>query len=214
YIPFLMLRKQWQTVVLKLIRRTVSGEEKKQIQPLLQKAYLENKEGFYIYAPKQKGNVREQLKYIGRYLRRPAIALHRIEEYDGQFVTFRYYDKTEQTEKQETVSVEEFIARLIRHIPDEQFKLIRHYSVYSRKLKTMCKKLITAWQKEVRKWIVNVRKVLRRRRWREKIREGTGKDPMICSVCQCYYEYKGEVCLYDGELKVKYAVDDMARRYL
>jgi hypothetical protein len=214
YIPFPMLRKQWQTVVLKLIRRTVSGEEKKQIQPLLQKAYSENKEGFYIYAPKQKGNVREQLKYIGRYLRRPAIALHRIEEYDGQFVTFRYYDKTEQKEKRETVSVEEFIARLIRHIPDEQFKLIRHYGVYSRKLKTMCKKLITAWQKEVRKWIVNVRKVLRRRRWREKIREGTGKDPMICSVCECYYEYKGEVCLYDGELKVKYAVDDKARRYL
>jgi hypothetical protein len=36
------------------------------------------------------------LKYIGRYIRRPAIALHRIEKYDGELVTFRYYDKTEQ----------------------------------------------------------------------------------------------------------------------
>jgi len=30
--------------------------------------------------PKQKGNVKEQLKYIGRYICRPAIALGRIEE--------------------------------------------------------------------------------------------------------------------------------------
>ncbi|MED0676028.1 transposase [Aneurinibacillus thermoaerophilus] len=214
YIPFSMLRKQWQVVVLKLIRRTVSEIEKKKIQPLLQKAYSANAEGFYVYAPKQKGNVKEQLKYIGRYIRRPAIALHRIEEYDGEFVTFRYYDKKEQKEKRETISVEEFISRLIRHIPDEQFKVIRHYGVYSRKLKAMCKRLVSVWQKEVRKWIVNVRKILRRRTWRERIKEGTGKDPMICPRCQCYYEYKGEVWLHGGELKVRYAVDDMARRYL
>ncbi|WNC17624.1 transposase [Brevibacillus brevis] len=37
FIPFEMLRKQWQTIVLKLIRRMLSEEEKKKIQPLLQK---------------------------------------------------------------------------------------------------------------------------------------------------------------------------------
>jgi len=95
YIPFTMLRKQWQTAVLKLIRRSLSEQEKKKIQPLLQKAYKANGEGFYVYAPKQKGNVRVQLGYIGRYIRRPAIALHRIEEYDGQYVTFRYHDKND-----------------------------------------------------------------------------------------------------------------------
>jgi hypothetical protein len=31
YIPFSMLRKQWQVVILKLIRRTVSEIEKKKI---------------------------------------------------------------------------------------------------------------------------------------------------------------------------------------
>ena len=40
-----------------------------------------------------------QLKYIGRYIPRPAIALGRIEEYDGQFVTFKYMDKTDGKEK-------------------------------------------------------------------------------------------------------------------
>nr|WP_245590400.1 transposase [Aneurinibacillus terranovensis] len=205
FIPFPMLRKQWQTIVLKLIRRMLSSEEKKQIQSLLQKAYSENAEGFYVYAPKQKGNIKEQLKYIGRYIRRPAIALHRIEEYDGQFVTFRYHDKTDNKEKRETISVEEFIARLIRHIPDKQFKVIRHYGIYNRRIKAKSKKLISAWQKEVRKWIVAIKKTLRRRNWREKVKDSTGTDPMICPRCECYYEYKGEVCIENGELKIKYA---------
>ncbi|MFD0681443.1 transposase [Paenibacillus sp. GCM10027630] len=178
YIPFEMLRKQWQTVVLKLIRKQLSLEEKKKVQPLLQKAYSNNEAGFYVHAPKQKGDVKTQLSYIGRYMRRPAIAVSRIEAYDGEFVTFRYTDKTDGKEKSETVSVEEFIARVIRHIPDEQFKTIRHYGVYSRRTKSLSKKLVTAWQKEARKWIVKAKRVLRRKTWSEKVKEHTGKDPM------------------------------------
>jgi hypothetical protein len=34
-------------VVLKLIRRKLTEEQKKQVQPLLQKAYSENEKGFY-----------------------------------------------------------------------------------------------------------------------------------------------------------------------
>ena len=58
FIPFTMLRNQWQTVVLKLLRKKLSEAEKKRIQPLLQKAWTDHGDGFYIYAPKQKGNVR------------------------------------------------------------------------------------------------------------------------------------------------------------
>lgn len=206
YIPFEMLRKQWQTVVLKLIRRHLSEAEKKEVQPLLQKAYTENKDGFYIYAPKTKGNVKAQLGYIGRYIRRPAIAVSRIEAYDGKFVTFRYYDKTEEKDKTETVSVEEFIARLIRHIPDEQFKMIRHYGVYSRRTKKLSKALVTTWQKEAKKWIVKAKQILRRKKWSERIKEKTGKDPMVCLKCECKYEYKGEVCLKEGQLVIKNAL--------
>jgi len=214
YLPFEMLRKQWQTVVLKLIRRRLSETEKKKVQPLLQKAYKENEEGFYIYGPKQHGNVKEQLQYIGRYMRRPAIALHRIKNYDGETVTFQYYDKTEKKDKEETIKVEEFIGRLIRQIPDEQFKTIRHYGVYSRRIKRLCKELVSGWQKTVRKWIVKVKKTIKRRNWSERIKEQTGKDPMICPECGNYYEYKGEVCLKDGQLTIKYAESKMAEKCL
>uniref|UniRef100_UPI0016434A92 transposase n=1 Tax=Staphylococcus epidermidis TaxID=1282 RepID=UPI0016434A92 len=141
----------------------VTEKEKKRIQPRLQKAFTKNGEGFYVYAPKQRGKVKEQLRYIGRYIRRPAIGINRIEAYDGQFVTFKYMDKTDGKEKTETVSVEEFISRLIRHIPDEQFKTIRHYGMYSRRMKNVCKKILSAWQQELKRSVVKVKKTLRPR---------------------------------------------------
>jgi hypothetical protein len=213
YIPFRMLRKQWQTVVLKLIRRNISEEEKRKMQPKLQAAYKENAEGFYVYAPQGKVEVAKQLKYIGRYMRRPAIGINRIESYDGETVSFKYQDKTSGEEKVETVSVEEFIGRLIKHIPEEQFKVIRHYGIYSRRIKRLSKKLISEWQKKVRRWIIAVKKQVRRK-WSERIKIQTGKDPMKCEKCGNYYEYKGEVCLKEGELVVKYAKEKAARECL
>ncbi|WP_246362466.1 IS91 family transposase [Paenibacillus alba] len=211
YVPFEMLRKQWQTVVLKLIRKSLNEEEKKQVQPRLQKAYSANGEGFYVHAPKQKGNVKEQLGYIGRYMKRPAIALKRIQSYDGEYVVFSYRDKTNGEEKTEKLTVEEFIARVIRHIPEENFKTIRYYGVYSRRLKKISKKLVTEWQKEARKWVVRAQRQLKRRNWRERIQRKTGKDPLVCQKCECYYEYKGEVCLEEGILTVKYAACERTR---
>lgn len=213
FIPFTMLRKQWQTVVLKLIRKNITTEEKKKVQPLLQQAYANNVDGFYIYAPKQKGNFKEQLRYIGRYMRRPAIGINRIVDYDGEMVSFRYHDKTDGQEKIEIITVEEFIGRIIKHIPDEQFKVIRHYGIYSRRIKALCKKLITTCQKSVRKWLIRLKRLVKRN-WSQRIKEQTGKDPMVCPHCSNYYEYKGEVCLKEGKLTVKYAKDNMARAYL
>ncbi|MCS7464688.1 transposase [Paenibacillus doosanensis] len=211
YVPFEKLRKQWQTVVLKLIRKSLSEEEKKQVQPRLQKAYSANGEGFYVHAPKQKGNVKKQLGYIGRYIKRPAIALKRIRSYDGAYVEFSYHDKRSGEEKTEKLTVEEFIARVIRHIPDENFKTIRYYGVYARRIKKISKKLVTAWQKEARKQVVRAQRRLKRRNWRERIQRETGKDPLVCPKCECYYEYKGEVCLEAGILTIKYAACERTR---
>ncbi|QQK74237.1 transposase [Salicibibacter cibarius] len=214
FIPFQMLRKQWQTVVLKLIRKHLSGKDKKRVQARLQQAFSKNGEGFYIYAPKQRGEVQDQLRYIGRYMRRPAIGINRIEAYDGQMVTFKYHDKVDGKEKYETISVEVFIMRLIRHIPDEQFKTIRHYGLYSRRTKNVSKKLLAAWQKTKKTWITQVKRTPRRQTWRERVIASGHKGPLRCPKCDNYFEYKGEVCLENGRLVVKVALGETARSYL
>lgn len=85
----------------KLIRKNLTKREKKRVQPRSQKVFSANGEGFYVYAPKQRGKIKGQLCYSARYIRRPAIGTNRIEEYDGQTVTFKYVDKTDGKEKHE-----------------------------------------------------------------------------------------------------------------
>lgn len=71
------------------------------------------------------------LWYIGRYAKRPCLSETNIVyySYEKQLVSFVYKDKITRTEKTETVSVDEFLKRLIRHIPEKNFRMIRHYLV-------------------------------------------------------------------------------------
>lgn len=213
FIPYQMLRKRWQAAVLALLRKKLPQKEYQRHKSLLNQVYKENPEGFVIYGPpNKKGSIREQIAYIGRYIKRPAIAARRILAYDGEHVTFSYFDKTEQVEKEETIAVEEFISRLIRHIPDAQFKTIRYYGLYARRTKAMWKKIVAVGMKtKASQVIVNLFSVFRKKTWRQQMKEKTGKDPLECSRCKEVMEYKGEVCLHEGKLRVKYAVCRIAR---
>ncbi|MCH7322366.1 hypothetical protein LZ480_10730 [Solibacillus sp. MA9] len=52
FSPFMILRNQWQAVVLKLFRKGITEQKKKRIQPRLQKAFSQNRKDFYVHAPK------------------------------------------------------------------------------------------------------------------------------------------------------------------
>ena len=60
--------------------------------------------GFYVYANPTLANNQDVLKYIGRYLRRPVIATSRIDNYDGENVTFHYNRHEDNELITETVS--------------------------------------------------------------------------------------------------------------
>lgn len=57
-------------------------------------------------------------------------------------------------------------------------------------------------------------KTLKRQTWRERLVKNSQKDPLVCLRCECYYEYKGEVCLEEGKLKIKVALGKTAKAYL
>lgn len=215
YIPFVKLRKQWQTVVLKLIRRVLSQRAKKQVQPLLQAAYKNNADGFYVNAPKKsRTKLKSLLGYIGRYMKRGPIALHRIVMYDGEVVAFRYQDKRDGEEKVEELPVFEFIGRLIRHIPDKQFKMIRHYGIYSRRTKKLMKRVVEHFQRKVGKLLVNARRIVKPKAWRERMKDTFGSDPLECSECKNCMEFRGIAVRKNGQLKVQFANNKESRRYI
>ncbi len=215
FLPFVKLRKVWQTVVLKLIRRTLSQRAKAKVQPLLQAAFKNNPDGFYIHAPNQsRTDVKATLSYIGRYMKRGPIALHRIKMYDGELVAFAYQDKRDGEWKIEELSVEDFIGRLIRHIPDDQFKMIRHYGIYSRRTKKVMKKVVEHFQKEIKRLLINAQKIIKGKKWREQIKETFDRDPLECSECGNYLEFRGIAVRKNGSLEVAYANDKEAHQYI
>ena len=75
-------------------------------------------------------------KYIGRYLVRPVIATSRIDNYDGDNVTFHYNRHEDDELITETIPILDFIKRLIQHIPEKHFKQIRYYGIYARHRKS------------------------------------------------------------------------------
>jgi hypothetical protein len=209
FIPYVMLRKRWRARLTKMLRRRLSVRERRKYSKEIDKAY-KNNEGYIVHVPKNKGKIvkKERIKYIGRYIRRPAIALRRIELYDGKVVVIKYFDKKEKKEKTEEIEVMEFIARIIRHIPDRGFKTIRYYGLYSRRRKKQVDKILKVKRRKISK-----------KKWKEKIEEETKRNPLICPRCErrgmeIEMEYKGEVSLKDGKLVITYAKSKKARRCL
>lgn len=116
------------------------------------------------------------IKYIGRYLGRPVISTKRIDKYDGDFVTFHYNRHEDDKYVQETIPVLDFMQRLIQHIPERQFKMIRYYGLYARHRESD-KKLNLAISKEKHKILLSFN------RWRECILSSFGYDPLKCPNC-------------------------------
>lgn len=73
-------------------------------------------------------NARQTAKYLGRYLKKPPVAGNRLAHYDGgSRVTLRFLDhRTEQYSTLE-LSQRELILRLIKHIPEKHFRMIRYF---------------------------------------------------------------------------------------
>ena len=109
------------------------------------------------------------------------MAQSRIINYDGSSVTFWYQRHEDNKKIIESIPVFEFIQRLIIHIPDEQFKMLRYYGIYAKK-SPHDDKLI----KRVKQSIINFRKKLSK--WRESIELSFGYDPIKCS-CGNYMSF-------------------------
>jgi len=123
FIPAKAMRKTWQYQVLTRFKASLPKTlEMSELINSLFKMY----DGFYVYLPKETRirSKREVSRYVGRYIRHPAIANSRICGYDGKNVTFWYRDNQD-VKHYKTMTVYDFIRAIIQHIPDRQFKMIR-----------------------------------------------------------------------------------------
>ena len=172
YFNYTYLRNSFRTVLLNEMESRI-GSSFKKIKAL---CYKEHKDGFYVYAKPNHCDPKAVAKYIGRYLGRPVIATSRIDHYDGDFVTFHYNRHEDDKYVVETVPVMNFISRLIQHIPEKHFKMIRYGGLYARH-REIDHSLIRIISKEKRHIFRSFNK------WRTAILSAFGYDPLICPDC-------------------------------
>ncbi len=128
------------------------------------------------------------LRYIGRYTRRAVLAEYRITFYDGKKVRFAYRDYAQGGKTSfKTMPVLAFIGRLIRHVPDKHFKMVRHSGLFAPRWKSQYlaqarRALGQDVQEQPTPQDVCAQTPHSLRNWHER-RRADGTDPLRCSRC-------------------------------
>ena len=194
YIPHDYLKFHFKKCFLETIQKlwnNESIEEKPKplrvwFTPAYQKKLLQKalKPIWYVHIGERLTNAKAVVKYIGRYTKRPAIAESKILAYNGEAVTFTYQEHRMTQPAILKLPAFDFIERVILHIPDVNFRIIRYGGFYANRLRgkllpivfTLCKNQES--YQEVKQRLISLGSW-----WKKRIERFTHLDPLICDVC-------------------------------
>src|SRR3990167_583198 len=137
------LMRMWRYQIVQLFRK---AQENLSIPPAIQKQlnhtftfnqFLNKlyKKIWIVHCSKPTDDHKKNVEYLGRYVKRPAIAESKLKHYDGNEVAFNYLDHKTKTYRRFKLSVDEFIGRFIQHIPDVNFRMIRYYGFLAHRVR-------------------------------------------------------------------------------
>lgn len=130
YFDFDALSKRFQLNLLNLMSKHIGPS----FDNIKRQSFIRHSKGFYVYAESKKFNsLKEGIEYVARYSGRCAISENRIVDYDGESVTFCYNAHEDDSYHEVTVTAQDFILLLLRHLVPSQFKIIRYYGFYRKK---------------------------------------------------------------------------------
>lgn len=132
-----------------------------------------------VHLNEQSNNMKANVDYLGKYLKRPPIGETRIKHYDGNTVTFEYLDHYTDTKEIISLPVLDFIERLICHIPDKHFRNIRYYGFLANRLRG---KLLPLVHKLLHTKTAITTKVYLS--WSNMIQTTYKYDPLKCPLCK------------------------------
>jgi len=177
HIDYEGLRRSWQFSILKLLSGKILSPA---FKTLVDKLYADHESGFYVNSPPIKNFSAGVINYVVRYAGRPVLAQSRITHYDGESVTFTYTPHGSDELVTETVSAFDFIKKLIIHIPERNFKMIRYYGFYCEHCSKHTQYLRRA--RIIDPFMVNKIKYIYKS-WRKRIRYCFNHDPIKCAFC-------------------------------
>jgi hypothetical protein len=170
----------------------------------------------------EKGEVPEGGKGLARYLVKyvvsPPIAVSRLIDYNGEQVQYWWRDHRSHKREEARLVVMQFIGRMVQHILPKGFQRIRYYGLHATCKAKKVKESLTRLLKALKQVIEGTYRVIAERRYKDRIKEAFGIDPLKCKRCgremqleEIYHPKYGVI--YDGwkeliqdELRTGYAV--------
>lgn len=143
HFPFKALKKQWRYGVISLLRKhfhelTLPAQlaerikDEKDWRDLLDKQYQKT---WQVNIAKKTSHKAHTTQYLGRYLKKPPIAGARLKHYVDESVEIEYLDHRTKKLSDLNLSQFELIARILSHVPEKHFKMIRYYGFLSNRLR-------------------------------------------------------------------------------
>ena len=175
HINYEGLRKSWMFTLLKRLSANISDPS---FKALVDSLYEDKDNGFYVYSPPIKNFNAGVINYILRYTGRPALAQSRITDYTGDYVSFTYTPHSSDELVSETLHVFEFIKKLIIHIPERHFKMIRYHGFYGKR-----KRKQYLQQQRRLAFVEYSRMFVIHGSWRKRILFYFSYDPLKCIYC-------------------------------
>jgi adenylate kinase family enzyme len=146
FLEYGKLRKIWQYHLLTALKGQMP--KTKETSRLIDSLFRKHLKGFYIYAKRRVTKARNTTRYIGRYIRHPAIAESRITKFNPEANTVTFWYQRDGAVETVAISALEFIDRLVKLIPDRNMKLIRYYGLYARRTRSRIQKILTSLSRE------------------------------------------------------------------
>jgi hypothetical protein len=171
------LKETWRFQIITALREAGKSGNIKLAPGTLDQAYSSAKQ-WYVHIGKKLANAKKVVKYIGRYTKRPAIAQTRISSFINNVVTFWYEDHKEKCKINVSLPALDFIGKLVAHIHDHHFKQIRYSGLLAARSRTtnLQRARVLLDLAKPQMWL--------RTSWRKRIHSFTGKDPLLCPLCQ------------------------------
>jgi hypothetical protein len=182
FLPYGLLRKKWQYHLLTVLKADLP--KTRMNARLIDHLFKSQRKGFYVNGESKMNSARHAARYIGRYMARPALAEHKIKEYDGVMVTFWYVDHKTEQRVTERIPVKEFIKRLVDHIPLKGFKMARSYGLYSRRTRSIAIRILQRCKRFIQMTFEFRNNGSISLGWRGLLIKSFGIDPLKCPRCK------------------------------
>ena len=140
-----------------------------------------------VHLSKPTINHKQNIAYLGRYLKRPPLSGANILNSDGKFVLLCHLDRNTISYTTINLPVFEFIARFFSHIPDQYFKSIRYYGWLANRVRSQ--KLSVVYQKLQN--VVSQEQLQKKLAWTTMLTKEFQFNPFECDNCCGYFALMG-----------------------